>query len=132
MSKKERPSIEAWLDEAKRHPDADRIGMILTHSGIVRATSRAMVREGAKNTKPVAGMKFACDEAKMKAAIQKTLEMPGIYVVKVWLNEGELQTGDDIMLAMIGGDIRPHVVDALEYLIDTLKRECVEEEERYV
>jgi len=132
MGRKGRPSVDAWLEEAKRHPDADKIGMFLTHSGVVRATSRAMVREGAHSTQPVTGMTFDYDEAKVKAAIQKTLEMPGIYVVKAWLNKGELQVGEDIMLVLIGGDIRPHVVDALEHLVGTLKNECVAEVERCI
>ena len=56
MSRKERPSVDAWLKEAKQHPDADKIGMILTHNGIVRATPKAMVRDGVKDGKTVAGM----------------------------------------------------------------------------
>ena len=47
--------------------------------------------------------------------------MPGIYCVKAWLNEGELAVGDDIMLVLVGGDIRPHVVDALQALVGRLK-----------
>ena len=132
MSRNERPSIDAWLKEAKQHPDADKIGMILTHNGIVRATPKAMVRNGIKDTKTVAGMAFSYDEKKLQAATQKTLEMPGIYCVRAWLNEGRLQVGDDLMLVLIGGDIRPHVVDALEYLVGTLKSECVTEEEIYI
>lgn len=132
MSKKERPSIEAWLRETKEHPDADKIGMILTHNGIVRATPKVMVRDGIKDAKSVIGMAFSCDGEKLQAAIEKTLEMPGIYCVRAWLNEGTLQVGDDIMLVLIGGDIRPHVVDALEYLVGTLKSECVTEEEIYI
>ena len=132
MSRNERPSIDAWLKEAKQHPDADKIGMILTHNGIVRATPKAMVRDGIKDTKTVAGMAFSYDGEKLQAATQKTLEMPGIYCVRAWLNEGTLQVGDDLMLVLIGGDIRPHVVDALEYLVGTLKSECVTEEEIYI
>lgn len=132
MSRNERPSIDAWLKEAKQHPDADKIGMILTHNGIVRATPKAMVRDGVKDAKTVAGMVFSYDGEKLQAATQKTLEMPGIYCVRAWLNEGRLQVGDDIMLVLIGGDIRPHVVDALEYLVGTLKSECVTEEEIYI
>ena len=51
--------------------------------------------------------------------------------MKAWLNEGELQVGDDIMYVLIGGDIRPHVVDALQFLVGKLKNECVEEKEIY-
>ena len=127
---KQAPSVDLWLAEAKRHPDADKVGMYLTHNGVVRGTAKAMVRGGEQNTKPVSGMIFGYDKDKMEAAIQKTLNMPGVYYVRAWLNEGELQVGDDIMLVLIGGDIRPHVIDALQSLVGTLKSECVTEIER--
>ncbi len=57
--------------------------------------------------------------------------MPGIYYVRVWLNEGELKTGDDIMFVLVGGDIRPHVVDALQSLVAEIKTNCVIEKELY-
>ncbi len=50
--------------------------------------------------------------------------------MRVWLASGELTVGDDIMLVLIGGDIRPHVVDALQSLVGTIKNECVSEVER--
>ena len=56
--------------------------------------------------------------------------MDGIYYVRAWLNEGELELGDDIMYVLIGGDIRPRVVDALQFLVGKLKNECVTEIER--
>lgn len=67
----------------------------------------------------------------MNAVIAETYKLDGIYYVKVWLNEGQLQVGDDIMYVLIGGDIRPHVVDALQYLVGRIKNECVEETEIY-
>jgi molybdopterin synthase catalytic subunit len=38
-----------------------------------------------------------------------------------------LETGDDIMYIMVGGDIRPHVIDALQSLVEKIKTECVTE-----
>ena len=32
---------------------------------------------------------------------------------------------------IIGGDIRPHVVDALQYLVGQIKQECVTEKELF-
>ena len=54
-----------------------------------------------------------------------------IFHVRVWLNEGKLSVGDDIMLVLIGGDIRPHVIDALQSLVGEIKNECVREQELY-
>ena len=67
----------------------------------------------------------------MDAAIKKTRAMPGIYYVKVWLNEGRLELGDDIMLVLVGGDIRPRVIDALQSLVGEIKQHCVVEKEIY-
>ena len=124
------PSMDAWLAEAKRHESAPKIGMYLTHNGVVRQSARAKVRLGAEDTKPVTGMYFAYDREKVDGVIADTYKMEGIYYIKVWLNEGELSLGDDIMYVLIGGDIRPQVVDALQYLVGRIKSECVTETER--
>ena len=129
--KKISPSMDEWLKEAKAHESAEKIGMYLTHNGIVRKSAKAKVRYGEENTKEVSGMLFSYDEAKVAAAVEETYQMDGIYYIKTWLNEGELHVGDDIMYVLIGGDIRPHVVDALQFLVGKLKNECVEETEIY-
>lgn len=123
------PSVDEWLREAKAGPFAEKIGMYLTHNGVVRGTARAQARGCGKMTAPVSGMVFSYDEEKVSRAVAETEKLPGIYHVRVWLNEGRLRVGDDLMLVLIGGDIRPHVVDALQYLVDRLKSECVTEEE---
>ena len=127
--KKTPPSIDAWLKEAKAHPSAPMCGMYLTHNGTVRQTAKAKVRYGAEDTKDVTGMIFSYDEEKVNAVIADTYKMEGIYYIKVWLNDGELSMGDDIMYVLIGGDIRPRVVDALQYLVSRVKNECVVETE---
>lgn len=126
------PSMDQWLKEAKEDPNAGKVGMYLTHNGIVRETAKAAVREGDRTAKPVCGMVFSYDAEKVAAAVEDTYKMDGIYFVRTWLNEGELQVGDDIMYVLIGGDIRPHVVDALQYLVGRIKSECVSETELYV
>ena len=123
------PSIDAWLREAKAHETAPLCGMYLTHNGTVRQTAKAKVRFGEENTKDVTGMIFSYDEEKVHAVIADTYKMEGIYYIRVWLNEGQLKTGDDIMYVLIGGDIRPRVVDALNYLVGRIKDECVVERE---
>ena len=123
------PSIDAWLKEAKAHESAPKIGMYLTHNGTVRQSAKAKVRFGAEDTKPVTGMLFSYDEEKVSAVIEDAYKLEGIYYIRVWLNEGELKMGDDIMYVLIGGDIRPRVVDALNYLVGRIKNECVVETE---
>ena len=126
-----RPSVDQWLQEAKTAPQAENCGMYLTHCGVVRESAKAKVRLGQADTRRVTGMRFSYDAEKVEQAISSARALDGIYYVRVWLNEGALSVGDDIMLVLIGGDIRPHVVDALQFLVGRIKNECVTEEELY-
>ena len=121
------PSIDEWLREAKKDPAAAKAGMFLLHNGVVRQTPKAMVRQGVDDGSRVKGMEFSYDKEKVDAAIKETYQMEGITFIKVWLNEGYLEVGDDIMYVLIGGDIRPHVLDALQFLVEKIKTECVTE-----
>lgn len=125
------PSMDTWLKEAKQHESAKKIGMYLTHNGVVRESAKAKVRQGAENTRPVVGMEFSYDAEKVKAIIDETYKMDGIYYIRTWLAQGQLQVGDNIMYVLIGGDIRPHIVEALQYLVGRIKNECVVETELY-
>lgn len=131
MAKKEAPSMDAWIKEAKAEPSAIECGMYLFHNGVVRQSARAAAREGKTDAPAVKGMSFAYDAVMAESARQKALEMPGIKYARVWLNEGELELGDDIMLVLVGGDVRPHVVDALQALVGELKSNCVTERELF-
>lgn len=127
--KEKKPTFEKIMKEAKSSKYASKCGMFLLHNGVVRIDAKAKVREGKKNTKKVIGMDFDYDKKKVDVAIKKALKMKGIYYIKVWLNSGKLKVGDDIMLVLIGGDIRPHVVDCLQSLVGEIKNKCVVEKE---
>ena len=129
-AKEPAPSVDAWLREAKAAQTAGKIGMYLLHNGVVRASARAEAREGTASA-PVRGMEFSYDRAKVDAAVAEAQALPGISLIKVWLNQGELKTGDDIMYVLIGGDIRPRVVACLEFLVGKIKNECVVEKELF-
>ena len=131
VEKKAVPSMDAWLKEAKREASSSGCGMYLFHNGVVRETAKAAVREGAVGISPVKGMRFSYDADKVEAAKKAALALPGIGYVRVWLNSGELTVGDDIMLVLVGGDIRPHVIDALQALVGEIKQHCVTETELY-
>lgn len=130
-SAKAAPSADRWLQEAKRQAAAAGCGMYLLHNGVVRETARAQVRSGQCGLPPVRGMCFTYDREKLAAAVRAAETLPGIGCVRVWLNEGELAVGDDIMMVLVGGDIRPHVIDALERLVGEIKQTCVTETERF-
>lgn len=122
------PSMDEWLAEAKNAPNAELCGMYLFHTGVVRETAKAVVREG-KEAEQVKGMKFYYDAAKVEQAIETAKKLPGIYYARIWLAEGKLNVGDQIMLALVGGDIRPHVIDALQSFVGEIKTKCVIEKE---
>ena len=129
MAKPE-PSMDEWLAEAKASVNADQCGMFLTHNGIVRATAKAQVREG-EQLPPVTHVDFSYDAAGLEAAIAEALTWDGVYYVKVWLNEGILEVGQSLMYVLIGADIRPRCIDALQRLVGHIKNDLVVEREIY-
>lgn len=128
-NKKTSPSMDQWLKDAKTGPQALQEGMYLVHNGVVRETPREKVREGIDDGSKVKEMEFSYDKTKVESAIAETYKIDGIFHVRVWLNEGRLELGDDIMYVLIGGDIRPRVINALEFLVEKIKTECVTEVE---
>lgn len=128
---KQEPSIDQWLAEAKADPKAAQCGMFLTHNGVVRVTPKKQVREGVEGLGEVAQVEFSYDEAGVQAAIEDALTWPGVYYVRVWLNEGVLEVGQSIMYVLIGADIRPNCIDALQKLVGKIKNDLVVEKEIY-
>lgn len=127
---KPEPSMDAWLAEAKASENADLCGMFLTHNGVVRATAKAQVREGEEKP-PVAQVDFSYDAEGLEAAVAEALTWDGVYYVKVWLNEGICNVGESLMYVLIGADIRPRCVDALQRLVGHIKNDLVVEREVY-
>ena len=127
---KPEPSMDQWLAEAKASEHADKCGMVLTHNGIVRSTAKAQVRQG-EEMPAVAQVDFSYDAAGVEAAVAEALTWDGVYYVKVWLNEGVLEVGESIMYVLIGADIRPRCIDALQNLVGKIKNELVVEKEIY-
>ncbi len=116
MAKPE-PSMDEWLKEAKQDPKAAQCGMFLTHNGVVRITPKAQVREGVEGLGDVAQVDFSYDAEGLEQAVKEALTWPGVYYVRVWLNEGVLNVGDSLMYVLIGADIRPRCIDALQQLV---------------
>ena len=123
------PDLNLWLQEAKADVAAGKIGMYLLHNGVVRASAKAQVRQGENNLPPVKAMHFSYDAENVAAACAAAQHLEGIYYIRTWLNQGRLQVGDDIMYVLIGGDIRPHIMHALDFLVGKIKSECVTETE---
>lgn len=126
---KAEPSIDQWLAEAKASPEAAQCGMFLTHNGVVRATPKAQVREGVQGLGEVTQVEFSYDAAGLDAAAAEALTWPGVHYVRVWLNEGALAVGESLMYVLIGADIRPNCIDALQKLVGKIKNDLVVEKE---
>lgn len=124
---KELPSMDEWLEEAKKDPDSGKVGMYLFHNGVVRETSRAEARKHVKKDSKVKGMKFSFNREKASNVVEEAYRLDGIFYIKTWFNQGELDVGDDIMYVLVGGDIRPNVINALQFLVGKIKQECVSE-----
>lgn len=121
MADSMRPSLDEWLAEVKREPAAADVGMYLCHNGVVRSYSR--------DGKPVVAMDLAVDRERLEELLSTARLMEGVSVVRAWVNEGRLEVGDDIMYVLVGGDIRPHVIEALTALVSMIKSEVVTESE---
>ena len=99
-----RPSLDEWLLEAKRAEKASDCGMYLFHDGVVRITPKVKVRSGEQINKTVKAVQFTSDAEKTAEAVNRVMKMPGIFYARVWLNEGTLSVGEDLMLVLVGGD----------------------------
>lgn len=128
MAKTE-PSVDQWLREAKADPVAAQCGMFLTHNGVVRITPKTQVREGVEGLGEVVAVEFSYDAEGLAAAEAEALTWPGVYYVRTWLNEGRCSVGDSLMYVLIGADIRPNCIDALQKLVGHIKNELVVEKE---
>lgn len=103
----------ALIEQLKARPDAHRIGMILTHQGIVRGTSR--------DGTPVSSLTVTVDHERLAAILAEQRQRPGIVDIVVEIAEGRLSVGDDLMLLAVAGDIRENVIPVLTDTLNAVK-----------
>jgi molybdopterin synthase catalytic subunit len=115
-------NITKMLDEIKKHPDFEKVGMILCHNGVVRATAR-----GGRKVK---GLKVSVDHAKLEQLVRAQSQKPGIVDIQVNIVENKnLAVGDDIMHLMVAGDIRENVISVLSETLDAIKTKVTKKTE---
>lgn len=139
LSYQPEPDIAAWLTEAKQDPKAPYVGMYLTHNGIVRATPKKIVRSNEfktplseeEKTQRVIAVDFSYNEKGLEEALSEARTWEGVYYVRAWLNSGRVPVGSSLMYVLIGADIRPHAIDALNKLVGHIKNNLVTETEVY-
>jgi molybdopterin synthase catalytic subunit len=115
--------IQEMIRKARTHPEAGKIGMVASHLGIVRATSR--------DGKPVERIQVTYDHAMLDSIVKDVKKLPGIVQVLVDTKEGTLEIGDEILAVVVAGDIREHVFDALITAVNRIKKEASRKKEYY-
>jgi molybdopterin synthase catalytic subunit len=114
--------IEALHQQIKSHPRSSEMGMIASHRGLVRATSR--------NGRRVRGLSIRFDRTIVNSIISEIKGRPGIIEVVVDFNEGDLAVGDDVMVVLVAGDIRENVFPSLVDAVNLLKAKAAIKEEQ--
>jgi len=111
------------LEEIRKHPEFNKIGMIVSHLGIVRGHSR--------NGKKVKAVEVSYDMAALNDIINDIKGMPGIVEAMVEVKSGVLKVGDEVMHLAVGGDIRENVFPALIKGVDMIKKNAAKKKEIY-
>ena len=115
--------ISAAIAALKQEPGfKEKVGMVLVHNGVVRATSR-------KDGHGVTAVEIAPDLAKIEA-IRKDIEgKPGIFRAVAEARSGRFVPGDDLLFLIVAGDLRENVKAALSEFLDRVKAEAVAKKE---
>ena len=113
--------INGILKKIQEHPDSDKMGMIASHLGVVRGSSR--------NGRSVTRIEVSYNHDTINNIISDIRSMAGIVEVMIDINEGLLDIGDAIMFVAVGGDIREHVFPALIEAVDRIKRDASKKKE---
>ncbi|MDD5204312.1 MAG: molybdenum cofactor biosynthesis protein MoaE [Desulfobacterales bacterium] len=112
------PGMIAALRE---HPEAGKMGMIASHLGVVRGSSR--------DGRMVTGIEVTYDRDRLGKIVDEMKRLPGIVDIRVEIREGRLEVGDEILAVAVGGDIRENVFDALIKTVDRIKAEASKKRE---
>jgi len=113
--------LSEMLEKVKKHPNFERVGMILCHNGVVRGFSR----DGRK----VVRVDVKVDRERLEALIAEMKSRPGIVEILARVSEGKLSVGEDIMYVCVAGDVRPNVFPVLEETVNRIKKEVLKKEE---
>ena len=115
------PSVQDWLAEIKEGARSREIGIFFIHNGVVRGTTRS----GAT----VAKVELTCDNVRLGELIAEAEAVPGVIGVRAWVNEGVLEVGDDMIYALVAGDVRKNVFGTWETLARRIRHEVVDQRE---
>ena len=113
--------LNKMIERVKKNTDPSKVGMITSHLGVVRRTSR--------DGREVTGIEVAYEQEALQAIIRDIKEMPGIAEVLVETREGHLKVGEEILAVVVAGDIRENVFPALVNAVNRIKKEASRKKE---
>jgi molybdopterin synthase catalytic subunit len=113
--------LNKMIERVRKNTDPSKVGMIASHLGVVRRTSR--------NGREVLSIEVGCDQEALQAIVRDTKKMPGIAEVLVETREGRLNVGEEIMAVVVAGDIRENVFPALASAVNRIKKEASRKKE---
>ena len=113
--------VNRMIKALREHPESHKIGMIASHLGVVRASSR--------DGREVTGLEVVYDQKVLSNIINDIKILPGIVDVLFDINEGRLKIGDEILAVAVAGDIRENVFSALIKAVDRIKAEASKKKE---
>ena len=111
-------SLLKMIRKIKAYPDYHRVGMILCHNGVVRATSR--------NGKAVTELTIRVNRERLQEIIAEIKRRPGIIEIFVEIKEGKLRIGEDVMYVVVAGDFRENVFSALMDTVNLIKKDVTQ------
>ena len=113
--------LNKMIERVKKNTDPSRVGMITSHLGVVRRTSR--------DGREVTSLEVAYDQEALQAVVRDIKQMPGIAEVLVETREGRLNVGEEILAVVVAGDIRENVFPALVNAVNRIKKEASKKKE---
>ncbi|MFX0066685.1 MAG: molybdenum cofactor biosynthesis protein MoaE [Candidatus Hermodarchaeota archaeon] len=116
------PTIFELIEKVKREMYRAKVGMIVTHEGIVRGTSR----EGFQ----VEYLDIDVDFQVWEIILEEMRAQKGIVAVEADIITGRRYVGQELLLVVIAGDFREHVFPVLEKTVNRLKNEAIFKKEK--
>ena len=118
-------NLTQLIERIKQHTDYPKVGMILCHNGVVRATSR--------DGRQVSGLRIVVDREKLRQVIETNKSRDGIVEILVHINgDVDLKVGEDVMYIVVAGDIRENVISALQDTLNTIKSTVTQKTQYFV
>jgi molybdopterin synthase catalytic subunit len=113
--------LNKMIEGVRKNTDPAKVGMITSHLGVVRGTSRG----GGE----VTSIEVAYDQESIQTIVRDVKKRPGIAEVLVEIREGRLRVGEEIMAVVVAGDIRENVFPALVATVNRIKKEASKKKE---